>query len=87
MARTGNVPIPMIAGGRAKNVNGRPERLVEPAKVLDDRDLGAEQHRVDRSLPGAGVVDVDGVDADHRGAPSTSSSAAACPRNEWLGSP
>ena len=37
---------------------------VEAPQVLDDRDAGGQQGRVDRPLPGAGPVDVDRVDAD-----------------------
>ena len=63
-ARTGNVPIPTTAGGTAVNVNVVAAQPLEAAQVLDDRDAGAEQRGVHRALAGAGVVDVDRVDAD-----------------------
>ena len=67
-ARTGNVPIP-DDGGRDGEEPERPAaEPVEAAQVLDDRDAGPQQHRVDRPLARAGVVDVDRVDADDGGA-------------------
>jgi hypothetical protein len=36
--------------------------------VLDDQDAGPQERRVDRPLAGGGVIDVEGVDADERGA-------------------
>ncbi len=36
--------------------------------MLDDRDAGPQERRVDRSLAGGGVVNVQGVVADERDA-------------------
>ncbi len=87
MARTGNVPIPMIAGGRAKNVNARPESSSSPRRcsmigisaasnvVWIGRSPVRVSSMLTESMPTAAAPR------------STSSLAAVDPMYEWLGSP